>query len=183
MTFTPFLPSMPLIEPIIASMIQVMKTQLPGVITLANSNIADGFPVPTVAQYLDYFPSPVELQGGTPIIAVGEVPPGGQFENDQQSFSDARYSYRVAAIHQEADNETLVKNLRRLQVCMAYAIQLDRVAAGGGVMRNTGGVWSVNFVQAEPGEMIALEPNASPGSPRVWLSWTSLLLSSTHEEV
>lgn len=174
---------MPLIEPIIASMVQVMQSNMPTVVSTANGNISDGFPVPTPAQYLDYFPSMVELQGGLPIIAVGEVPPGGEFENDQQSFSDARYTYRVAAIHQEADNETLVKNLRRLQACMAYAIQLDRLAAGGGVMRNTGGVWSVNFIRAEPGEMIALEPNSQPNSPRVWLSWTSLLLSSTHEEV
>lgn len=183
-----FLPSMPLVEPIIATMKGLLATNLPAVVTTANTNITDGFPIPAPVQYLDYFPFAAELQGGMPIVAVGEASGGGDFMDDLQTSVDAEYQYVVAVIHQEADHQTLVKNLRRLMVCVAYTIQTDRLLGIHSVMRSTptvpGGVWSVCFERMEPGPMLGdLDPENVNAPPRSWLSWTSLLLSSKHGEV
>lgn len=182
MTYTQFLPSMPLTEQLIAGMVDLLQSNLPDVITDANANIVDTFTVPTVAQYLDFFPSEAELQGGMPIVCVGESVEGAVFVDDLQSSVASRVEYAVGIIHQTADHETLVKQLRRLQVCVAYTIQADRLLGSAGIMRGVYGAYSVNFLRAEPGPMVPLSPNSN-GVPKAWLSWASFIMESEHDEV
>lgn len=181
MTFTPYLPSMPLAEPLIAGMVQLLSTELPAVVATANLDLPDSFTIPLPAQYLDFFPSEAELQGGMPIVAVGESTEGAVFVDDLQSTVDSVYEYAVGIIHQEADHETLVKNLRRLSVCVAYTIQADRLLGPHGIMRGIG-AFSVNFLRAEPGPMVPMGPLDSGQPPHAWLSWSSFIMSSRHNE-
>jgi hypothetical protein len=183
MSYTQFLPSMPLVEPIIVGMASLLATSLPAVIVEANGNITDGFTVPTVAQYLDHFPAEHELEGGLPIVAVGETSEaGGVFVDDLQSSVDSELMYAVGMIHQEADQETLVKSLRRLQVCVAYTIQQDRLLGSASYMRQTAGVFSVNFLRTEAGPMVPMGPMSANQPPHAWLTWSSFIMSSRHNE-
>lgn len=182
MTYTAFLPSMPLQEPIIVAMRDLLQTNLPTTVTTANSAIVDGYPVPVPAQYLDYMPVEADLAQGLPIVAVAESPGGGEFRDDLQSTVDSEWEYAIIVVCQSSDHETLAKNLRRLLSCVTYAIEADRLLGSLSYMRNTGGVFSVNLKRVEPGPLLGETTPTDPNVVRSWLSWATLICESRHNE-
>ncbi len=173
-------------EPIILAAKELLKKELPATVTAFNKTVTDGYTVTAPAQYLSHFPQGPELEGGTPIIGVGDMP--ARFVDDLQFSMDAEHEWMVACVISEADYPTLVCQLRRLAQCVAYTIQQDRMlgtSAGiGGIMRNEGGVFSVNFLRTEPGPLLADIDPENPGlPPRGWISWTGLTFSSRRREV
>ncbi len=182
MTFTAFLPTMPLQEPILVAMRDMLQANLPATITTANSAITDGYPVPNPAQYLDFMPVEADLALGLPIVAVGESPGGGRFVDDQVSFVDSEWEYAILVVCQSADHETMAKNLRRLLSCVAYTIQADRLLGNTSYMRNTGGVFSVNLRRVEPGPLLGEPDPLDANVVRSWLSWATLIVESRHNE-
>ena len=121
-----------------------------------------------------------------PAIGVQELP--SQFENDLQTSMNALHEYGVVAVIQNWDQKTLALQLRRMAQAIAYTVQADRLLGnnigGGGIMRDQGGAWSVNFLRTEPGPLLAdLDPTTPDAPPRTYLSWTALVFSSEREEI
>lgn len=171
-----------MVEPLLTAMQGLLKSNLPAVVALANTNITDGFLIDPPAQYLDYAAGAAELQGGMPIIVVSETPESSVFRDDLQSTVDAEFDYAIGIIIQQADHETLVKQLRRLLVCVLYVIQQDRLANVDSVMRQAG-AFSVNLQRVEPGPLLAGSDLQAPAvPPNAWLSWTTLIVSSRVNE-
>ena len=180
------LPTLNLAEPLVDAMVTLLEQNLNTVIAELNATITDGYKVPAAAQILPYVPVPSTLQGGMPAIGVQELP--GEFQDDLQFSMHALYEYAVVAIIQNSDHQTLVMQLRRMAQAIAFTVQADRMqgtaAGSGGIMRNQGGAWSVQFLRTEPGPLLAdLDPVNVESPPRAYLSWTALVFSSERGEI
>jgi hypothetical protein len=175
-----------LIEPLIDAMVSLLEQNLNGVIDELNQTVTDGYTIPHVVQFTPFVAPPSALQGGMPAVGLQELP--GQFEDDLQYSMDATYEYAVVATIQNADHGTLTMQLRRIGQAIAETVQRDRMLGGtggsGGVMRSSGGAWSVNFERTEPGPMLGdIDPSTPDAPPRSYLSWTALIFSSRRREV
>lgn len=180
------LPQLALAEPLIAAMVTLLQANLNATIDALNAANADAFSLPHAAQILDYVPVPSTLQGGTPAVGCQELP--AAFEDDLQFSMHALHRYAVVAIVENADQQTLVLQLRRMMQAIASTIQSDRMlgttGGQGGIMRTQGGAWSVQFESTVPGPLLGdLDPLNPDGPPRSYLSWCGLELSSRRQEI
>lgn len=179
------LPQLALAEPLITAMVQLLDANLNTTIDELNATITDGFIVPHAAQILPYVPVPSTLEGGMPAIGVQELP--ASFEDDLQFSLHTEQRYAVVAVIQNADQQTLAWELRRMMQAIAFTIQADRIlgtpAGSGGVMRGAG-AWSVQFEATVPGPLLGdLDPNNPEAPPRSYLSWCALELTSARTQI
>lgn len=180
------LPQLQLSEPLVSAIVSLLEANLNTVIDELNATLTDSYAVEHVVQFKPYVPVPSTLAGGCPAVGVQRL--GAQFADDLQYSADAVHEYAVVAIVQNSDQESLVWQLDRTIQAIANVIQADRAAGTtsgtGGVMRDDGGAWSVNFQRTEPGPVLGdLDPTSDASPPRIFLSWSALILSSKRREI
>lgn len=157
-------------EPIIKGLKLLFQEHAAEVATLINSEVTDGFQIKPPAQILDYLPTPAQLGGGLPVIAIGDGPV--EIVNDLVSSVESEPILAVEAIVQHSDPRALTWQLRRYLQLISAVIQKDRTLKGTTPMTIFRGV--------EPGGIAGpREPESDEG----YLQWSYVLIGVRRSEV
>ena len=116
-------------EPIIKTLVTILKEGLPTLITEINNAVADDFILEPPVNVLPYIPFDLTLEQGMPIVAVQDLP--ASYENDLIHSFEGEYNLAIASILQTSDHQTLAWQLRRYNQAVMQAIQNDRTARHG----------------------------------------------------
>lgn len=144
-------------EPLIASMVARLTSDLPTVIAAINAEVIDGITMSSDVQVLDYVPTPTILNR---FPTVGVQDGTSDFEDDVGWSATGVHDLVLVTFVMEADQQRLARLLRR------YTRAVANVALAG---RTVGDAWGVTLNGILPG------PTLGRGEePREWISYTGV---------
>ncbi len=159
----------PDIEPVISALKKRLTDDLPAAITAVNATITDGTTIDAPQAILDYLP-PLELLLAFPTIGIGEGP--GRIEDDTGHASTGVHELSVVAFIQAADQQTLVRQLRRTRTAVLRTILDGRhLEDAVDVARNR--AWGVRLKQVVPGPTLG---DLQAQSVVTWWSYVRIVI-------
>lgn len=161
----------PDIEPVIAALKKRLDDDLPAAIDAVNAEVTDGTLVEQPQQILDHIP-PHEILLAFPTIGVGEGI--GRWQDDTGFESTGVHELSVVAFIQASDQQTLVRQLRRMRRAVLRTVMADRVlqdAADPSCNR----AWGVMLRQVIPGPTLG---DLQAEQVVTWLSWVRVVIEA-----
>lgn len=165
------------VEPVIAGLVQRLTDFLPGEIDAVNAQVTDGMTIDRSGlQILDHVPHILTLHQW-PTIGVAEGP--GRYEDDSGFEATGVHELHIVCFMQEADQQTLVRNLRRLLVAIERTVLEGRVIPHPTV-DGVNAAWGVVRLRRSPGQTLGedLAENV-----RTWMSSTALVIQAKTDEI
>ncbi len=161
----------PDIEPVIAALKRRLDDDLPAAIAAVNAAVTDGTLIDAPQAILDYMP-PLELLLAFPTIAIGEGP--GRIEDDTGHASTGVHELSVVAFVQADDQQTLVRQLRRMRTAVLRTI-LDERRLEDAIDPTRNRAWGVQLRQVVPGPTLG---DLQAQSVVTWWSYVRIVIEA-----
>jgi hypothetical protein len=169
-------PDIPDIEAVVAALCKRLDDDLPAAIDTVNLEVTDGTLIEQPQQILDHIP-PVEILLAFPTIGIGEGT--GHWEDDTGHEATGRHELSIVCFVQASDQQTLVRQLRRMRRALLRTVMADRAwedAATPTLHR----AWGIMLRSVVPGPTLgdmAAEQVVS------WMSWVRIVVEARSDSV
>lgn len=159
----------PDIEPVIAALMARLQADLSAAIDAVNLEVTDGTLLEQPQQIVDHVP-PIEVLLAFPTVAVAEGI--GRWADDTGWESTGVHEVSIVCFLQASDQQTLVRQLRRMRRAILRTVMDGRVLEDAeDPSRNR--AWGVMLRQIAPGPTLG---DLQASSVVSWMSWVRIVI-------